>query len=129
MKTKTAAELTAIERRIKELETKDDNEQLWEDRGLPAAFKPAGLAMNIHVPRLVKFLGGYRQEKGVNETYKQMVAKLTKDQLKRLAKAESLAATQSESPFCTNAECGNLALSAGSVCFFYQDFFLYLKLK
>ena len=30
--------------------------------------------------------------------------------------AESLAATEAESPFCVNAECGNLALSACWVC-------------
>ena len=73
-------EQTAIASRIKEMETKDDNEQLWEDCGLPEAFKPAGLAMSIHVPRLVRFLQAVRQEKVlIKEPYKQMAAKLTKD--------------------------------------------------
>ena len=54
---------------------------------------PAGLAMNIHVKRLTKFLAAASGESCSTEQYTQMAAKLTKDQRKRLTTAGALAAT------------------------------------
>lgn len=96
MKSKTAAELTSINAAIKALERVDDNAQLWQECGLPASFKPAGVAINIHVPRSVQFIAAYRQEDMADESYKQMAANLTEDHRLRLSNAELLAQAQAK---------------------------------